>query len=202
MDDNIRKETALKELKYKIAEVESEFTTQVDAEKELRDNIRKEKEESQKLIKEMEHDANVANEKAMALRRKRDTLVGALKIMEEVKYMGGGYKMLTLDEFFNKLDRGEIQPSTMIVRLRYKYSFETEFIEENELLMYECDRNGAPVFVWENDWDEGQTSDGEVYVMGWIDVDDVKVPEYEPDYEPSVLADGSLNPDGEYGRMR
>lgn len=110
--------------------------------------------------------------------------------------------MLTLDEFFNKLDSGEIQPSTMIVRLRYKYSFETEFIEENELLMYECDRNGAPVFVWENDWDEGQTSDGEVYVMGWIDVDDVKVPGWEPDYEPSVLADGSLNMDGVYGRMR
>ena len=110
--------------------------------------------------------------------------------------------MLTLDEFFNKLDSGEIQPSTMIVRLRYKYSFETEFIEENEVLLYECDRNGAPVFVWENDWDEGQTSDGEVYVMGWIDVDDVKVPGCEPDYEPSVLADGSLNPDGEYGRMR
>lgn len=110
--------------------------------------------------------------------------------------------MLTLDEFFNKLDTGEIQPSTMIVRLRYKYSFETEFIEENELLLYECDRNGAPVFVWENDWDEGQTSNGEVYVMGWIDVDDVEVPGYEPDYEPSVLADGSLNPDGVYGRMR
>ena len=110
--------------------------------------------------------------------------------------------MLTLDEFFKKLDCYEIQPSTMIVRLRYKYSFETEFIEENELLMYECDRNGAPVFVWENDWDEGQTSNGEVYVVGWIDVDDVKVPGYEPDYEPSVLADGSLNPDGEYGRMR
>jgi hypothetical protein len=177
--------------------------------------------------------------------------------------------MLTLDEFFKKLDSGKIQPSTMIVRLRYKYSFETEFIEENELLMYECDRNGAPVFVWENDWDEGQTSDGEVYVMGWIDVDDVKVPGCEDDepelrhgrwiehgggivatcsncyatyhkdvlqsitpyaehltrhcpncgarmdlrtptevqldeadYEPSVLADGSLNPDGAYGRMR
>lgn len=47
------------------------------------DNIRKEKEESQRLIKEMEHDANVADEKAFALRRKRDTLVGALRIMEE-----------------------------------------------------------------------------------------------------------------------
>lgn len=84
MDDNIRKETALKELKRKIAEVESEIRTQVDIENELRDNIRKEKEESQKLIKEMEHDANVAEEKALMLRRKRDTLVGALKIMEEV----------------------------------------------------------------------------------------------------------------------
>mgnify|MGYP007122101140 FL=1 len=39
--------------------------------------------------------------------------------------------MLTHDEFFKKLDSGEIQPSTMIVRLRYKYSFEIEFIEEN-----------------------------------------------------------------------
>lgn len=84
MDDSIRKDTALKELKRKIAEVESEIRTQVDIENELRINIRKEKEESQKLIKEMEHDMNVADEKARALRRKRDTLVGALRIMEEV----------------------------------------------------------------------------------------------------------------------
>ena len=84
MDDNIRKQTDLKELKYKIAEVESEIRTQVDMYNELRDNIRKEKEESQKLIKEMEHDANVADEKVKVLRRKRDTLVGALRIMEEV----------------------------------------------------------------------------------------------------------------------
>lgn len=84
MDDNIRKEAAFKELKRKIAEVESEIRTQVDIYNELRDNIRKEKEESQKLIKEMEHDANVADEKVMVLRRKRDTLVGALRIMEGV----------------------------------------------------------------------------------------------------------------------
>lgn len=84
MDDTIRKEAALKELKRKIAEVESEIRTQVDMYNELRDNIRKEKEESQKLIKEMEHDANVAENKAMALRHKRDTLIGALRIMEEV----------------------------------------------------------------------------------------------------------------------
>lgn len=83
MNDNVRKQTALKELKRKIAEVEAEIRTQVDIHNELRDNIRKEKEESQRLIKEMEHDANVADEKAFALRRKRDTLVGALRIMEE-----------------------------------------------------------------------------------------------------------------------
>lgn len=84
MDDTARKEAALKGLKYKIAEVESDIRTQVDIENELRDNIRKEKEESQRLIKEMEHDANVADEKVMVLRKKRDTLVGALRIMEEV----------------------------------------------------------------------------------------------------------------------
>ena len=83
MDNDIRKEAALKELKRKIAEVESEIRTQVDIHNELCDNIIKEKKESQKLIKEMEHDANVADEKAIALRRKRDTLVGALRIMEE-----------------------------------------------------------------------------------------------------------------------
>jgi hypothetical protein len=32
----------------------------------------------------MEHDRNVADEKVMVLRKKRDTLVGALRIMEEV----------------------------------------------------------------------------------------------------------------------
>lgn len=84
MDDTARKEAALKGLKYKIAEVESEIGTQMDIYNELRDNIRKEKEESQKLIKEMEHDMNVADEKVVVLRRKRDTLVGALRIMEEV----------------------------------------------------------------------------------------------------------------------
>lgn len=84
MDDKIRKEAALKGLKYKIAEVESEIRTQLDLYNELRDNIVKEKEESQKLIKEMEHDANVAENKAFELRRKRDTLVEALRIMEEV----------------------------------------------------------------------------------------------------------------------
>lgn len=83
MDDAIGKETALKELKRKIAEVESEIRTQVDIKDELRANIRKEKEESQKLIKEMERDSMEADEKAVALRRKRDTLVGALRIMEE-----------------------------------------------------------------------------------------------------------------------
>lgn len=83
-DSNLRKETALKELKHKIAEVESEIRTQVDIHNELRDNTRKEKEESQRLIKEMEHDANVADEKVMVLRKKRYTLVGALRIMEEV----------------------------------------------------------------------------------------------------------------------
>lgn len=84
MDDTARKEAALKELKYKIAEVESEIRTQVDMYNELRDSIRKEKEESEKLIKEMTHDMNVADEKVVVLRRKRDTLVGALRIMEEV----------------------------------------------------------------------------------------------------------------------
>lgn len=84
MDNTIRKEAALKELKYKIAEVESEIRTQIDMENELRKSIVKKKTESQKLIKEMEHNVNVAGQKAMELRRKRDTLVGALKIMEEV----------------------------------------------------------------------------------------------------------------------
>lgn len=84
MDDNIRKETALKELKRKIAEVESEIQTQVDIYDELRDNIRKEKEESQKLIDEMEVGMEKADQKVIALRHKRNTLIGALKIMEEV----------------------------------------------------------------------------------------------------------------------
>lgn len=81
MNDNVRKEAALKELKRKIAEVESEIQTQADIEYELRYNIRKEK--SQKLIKKMEHDVNVALEKAQALRNKHYTLIGALRIMME-----------------------------------------------------------------------------------------------------------------------
>lgn len=84
MDDNIRKETVLKELKRKIAEVESEIRTQQDIYDELRVNIHKEKEESQKLIKAMEHGMGIADQKVMSLIRKRDTLVGALRIMEEV----------------------------------------------------------------------------------------------------------------------
>lgn len=41
MDDTARKEAALKGLKYKIVEIESEIRTQVDIYDELRDNIRK-----------------------------------------------------------------------------------------------------------------------------------------------------------------
>lgn len=43
--------------------------------------------------------------------------------------------------------------------------------------------------------------EGKFTIVGEVTVTQ-NPPVVEPDYEPSVLADGSLNPDGEYGRMR
>lgn len=76
--------------------------------------------------------------------------------------------MLTLDEFF-KLLLG-LPHDTYIVELHYKYNHEKEFIVSNEILEpYNDD------YIWVNDWDEGQTTSGEVYVGGFISIYDLDI---------------------------
>ena len=78
---------------------------------------------------------------------------------------------ISLDEFFEILDKEPYQRA-FIVKLAYKYDFESSFDVDNEIL--DVDNYG---YVWLNDWDEGQTSHGTVRVLGYVAVDDVEMPE-------------------------
>lgn len=77
---------------------------------------------------------------------------------------------ISLDEFFEILDKDPYK-RPLIVRLAYKYDFENIFDVDNEIL--DVDNYG---YVWLNDWDEGQTSHGTVRVLGYVAVEDVKIP--------------------------
>lgn len=76
---------------------------------------------------------------------------------------------MTLEEFDRELEKRPIEP--LIVRLKWKYKWEKEYTYSNEILDYEDDH-----YVWLNDWDEGQD---EVYVVGFIPIADIEVPEYK-----------------------
>ena len=71
---------------------------------------------------------------------------------------------MTLDEFFKEL-KSKIMVEPYIVTLKYKYDFEDEYTIRNEIL--EVDNYG---YIWENDWNEGQT---DVEVLGYIPVSEV-----------------------------
>lgn len=75
---------------------------------------------------------------------------------------------MTLDEFFEWLKTQTIE--TMIVSLRYKYSWEKEWTYSNEILEVDIFVDGF--YIWLNDWDEGQT---DVEVLGCIPLSDVVV---------------------------
>lgn len=59
------------------------------------------------------------------------------------------------DSFLKHMTHAE----TMIVRLRYKYSYDTEWTTVNEILEYE---NGD--YIWNNDWNEGQE---DIEILGY-----------------------------------
>ena len=77
---------------------------------------------------------------------------------------------LTKHEFFNLI---KDEHEKYIVRLAYKYDWEKEYDISNEILEWDDSFNN---YVWLNDWNEGQS---DVYVLGFIKVSDVIVPDYE-----------------------
>ena len=79
------------------------------------------------------------------------------------------YKM-SLDEFFNLI---KDECTDYIVKLAYKYDWEKGYTISNELLEWDYSMND---YIWEHDWDEGQD---DVFVLGFIKVSDVIVPDYE-----------------------
>lgn len=74
---------------------------------------------------------------------------------------------MTLDQFCQILDNDNHPYEDLIVTIKYKYDWETEYITENQFLEYDGNRNA---YVWLHDWDEGQT---DVTVLGCIPVSDV-----------------------------
>lgn len=80
---------------------------------------------------------------------------------------------MTLDDFKHKVASSDI--GSKIVRIRLKYSFETDWRYINELYLYNPeDCLPYSEYAWENDWYEGEEC---VEVLGFIDIIDVKVPE-------------------------
>ena len=60
----------------------------------------------------------------------------------------------------------------IIVRMRIGYDFDNEWEYLNEILTYNpnAEYNDDPVFLWEDDWDEGQQR---VEILDYIFVDDL-----------------------------
>ena len=78
---------------------------------------------------------------------------------------------MTLEQFFECLKSQCV--TDRIVYLRYKYSWEDEWTYSNEILEGIADGT----FMWFNDWNEGQE---DVEVLGFISIDEVYVPEFDP----------------------
>ena len=76
---------------------------------------------------------------------------------------------MTLDEFFEMIDKWEYIPGDLIVRIGYKYAWEKFHHESNEILEYNGDKNE---WMWLNDWDEGYD---DVKFLGYVPVDDVPI---------------------------
>lgn len=78
---------------------------------------------------------------------------------------------LSISEFEDALDIWYKMPKmsdTMIVLLKYRYDHDREWTYENRIL------SPMPNFIgweWDSDWNEGQQH---VFVLGWIELQDVK----------------------------
>ena len=85
------------------------------------------------------------------------------------------YTYLSLDEFFSIIRTMPCQ--NYIVKVRYKYDWEPDWLVENQLLEYYPNSNPNVHihhdYVWLNDWFEGQEW---VEVMGFMPFDEVEVP--------------------------
>ena len=78
--------------------------------------------------------------------------------------------LLTLNRFFEKIEN---EPDDYVVKLAYKYNWEKDYTISNEIIEWEYSSSD---YVWLNDWNEGYDF---IYVVGFIKVSDVIVPEYE-----------------------
>lgn len=75
----------------------------------------------------------------------------------------------------------ETQPvEDKIVSIKYKYSHEKEWTQSNEIL--EVDLSYEDVYVWLDDWDEGQQ---DIEILGCISVSDINVPIFDRKTENS-----------------
>ncbi len=71
----------------------------------------------------------------------------------------------SLEKFFDYMRENNL--FEVIVKIRYKYSYETNYTYSNEYLCYHWDHD---TFEWANDWDEGQT---DIDVLGYISVENI-----------------------------
>lgn len=79
---------------------------------------------------------------------------------------------MTLDELFEILNKPTTVHQDYIIKLMYKYSFETKYTIENQILEYDPNANLSGDYIWLNDWHEGQD---DVKVLGYIAVRDVQI---------------------------
>ena len=81
-------------------------------------------------------------------------------------------------DFYEWLETQPIEDK--IVSIKYKYSHEKEWTQSNEIL--EVDLSYEDVYVWLNDWDEGQQ---DIEILGCISVSDINVPIFDRKTEPN-----------------
>jgi len=83
---------------------------------------------------------------------------------------------MSLEEFNEWLKTQPLKDK--LVYMKYKYSFEDEWITSNEYL--EADPNARGYYAWLNDWYDGQE---DVEILGCVDVSEIDVPLFEPQKE-------------------
>ena len=72
---------------------------------------------------------------------------------------------MSINDFYDFMQNNNL--FEVVVRLRYKYSYENNYTYSNEYLCYHFDHN---TFEWLNDWYEGQT---DAEILGYIDVEKI-----------------------------
>lgn len=71
---------------------------------------------------------------------------------------------MTLDEFYDLIDNLKVDRFPIIVKLKYKYDHEIDYTISTEILDYYDD-----MYIWVNDWYEGQQ---DIQVITWISAED------------------------------